>query len=157
MPASELNAEVTVMLGLLYIFVYNFLLIKIVKQGQLYQQLVKPIIHICFSFFAHKNDSAEATILAVGLKMGAITVINPLYIPIFVFQLIKMITQELLCLQLIRLVVPIYFCFFTYTAAKTLLSNTFLTVFAFLIAKIVIQRQQLCQANYMYLFLLFYL
>ena len=42
-------------------------------------------------------------------------------------------------------------------AAQTFLSKTFLAVFAFLIAKIATWGQKLYQADYIYLFLLFYL
>lgn len=56
------------------------------------------------------------------------------------------------------------FCFFAHKncstravilVARTLLSKIFLVVFAFLIAKIVMQGQQLCKASYLYLFLFF--
>lgn len=52
--------------GRLHIPILAFLYIKLIIQGQLYQQLIKPIISTCFRFFIYKNRIAKIAILAAG-------------------------------------------------------------------------------------------
>ena len=50
----------------LYILVIAFLSLKIVTQGQLYQELVKSVVYTYFRFFACKNYDTEAAVLVTG-------------------------------------------------------------------------------------------
>ena len=46
--------------------IFAFLFIKIVTQGQLCQQLIRPNICTCFRFLAYKNCNAGAIVLAAS-------------------------------------------------------------------------------------------
>ena len=66
----------------LYIYVFTFLLIKLVTQGQLFQQLVKSVANTYLArFFAFKNHNARAVMLVARLAVS-----------IFAFPFMKIIT-----------------------------------------------------------------
>ena len=48
----------------LHIPIFAFLLVKIIMRGQLYQQLVRAVAHICYRFFAYKNCNTKAAMPA---------------------------------------------------------------------------------------------
>ena len=75
-------------LGWLHISIFTFLLIKIITKEQLCQQLVKLVKHICFYFFAYKNDNAGVAIPRASMPAA---VLSWLYILIFAFLLVKII------------------------------------------------------------------
>lgn len=54
------------MSGLSHIPVLAFSIEKIVTLEQLYQQLIKLVISICFCFFGCKNHNVRADILTTG-------------------------------------------------------------------------------------------
>ena len=73
-----------------YISVFVFLLVKIIIRVELYQQLVRSVTYTYFRFFFYKSYNAEAVML--GAHMLA-AVLDQLYIPVFAFLLVKIITQ----------------------------------------------------------------
>ena len=81
------------MSGRLHVPVFGYSPIKIVTQGQLCQQLVRPLVHTCFRFSAHKNRSIGAAMLAAGLNVRAAAVSDRLYVPVFAFPLVKIVTR----------------------------------------------------------------
>ena len=46
--------------------IFAFPFVKIVIQGQLCQQLVKPIVRICFRFSAYRNCNTRAVVPAAN-------------------------------------------------------------------------------------------
>ncbi len=55
------------MSGRPHVPVFAFPLVKIITRGQLCQQLVRPVAHMCFRFSAHKNRNAGAAMPAAGM------------------------------------------------------------------------------------------
>ena len=86
--------------GWLNVPVFAFPLVKIVTQGQLCQQLVRPVVYMYFRFFACKNHNAGAAVS------------GRLYVFVFAFPLVKIVTRGQLCQQLVRPVEYMYFRFF---------------------------------------------
>ena len=98
-------------LGRSHVPVFAFPLIKIITRRQLCQQLVRPVARMCFCFFACKNSNVGAAILGAGMLAA---VLGRLYIPIFAFPLVKIITCGQLCQQLVRPIARICFRFFAH-------------------------------------------
>lgn len=76
----------------LYVPVFTFLFLKIVTQGQLCQQLVKPVAYMCFLFSACKNYSIRESMPAVKLNAIVAAMSNSLYILVFAFLFVKIVT-----------------------------------------------------------------
>ena len=56
------NIKIFILSTGLYICVFIVLLLKIIKQGQLYHQLVKLIVYTCFCFSGYKNCNTTIVI-----------------------------------------------------------------------------------------------
>ncbi len=69
MPVAGLPVAVS---GRSHILVFAFPLVKIITRGQLCQQLVRPVVHTCFRFFACKNRNAGAAMPAAGCASSCV-------------------------------------------------------------------------------------
>ncbi len=54
------------MLGQSQVPIFAFLIVKIVAWEQLCQQLVKPVVRMCFCFSIYKNRNVETAMPAIG-------------------------------------------------------------------------------------------
>lgn len=69
------NAEAVTMSSQLYVYVFTFLLIKIITRGR---ELVRPVVRTCFLFSAYQNSNVKAA--ATGLPVRSEVPIFPLKI-----------------------------------------------------------------------------
>lgn len=115
-----------------HVSVFAFSLIKIVTQGQLSQQLVRPVVRTCFRFFACENWNVGAAVPVAGMA-AVVAFLSNTSLAIFAFSIADV-----------------------GVAAGAVSSWLYVPVFAFPLIKIVIRGQQLqmCQAGCTYLFLL---
>ncbi len=97
--------------GRLHVSIFAFPLVKIITQGQLCQQLVKPVARTCFYFFAHKNRNAG--VVMPGARMPA-AISSQSHVLVFAFPLVKIITRGQLCQQLVKPVTHMCFRFSAY-------------------------------------------
>lgn len=73
-------------LSLFYLRIFAFLFMKTVTWGQLCQQLVKPVVYICFCFSIYKNFNAEASVLAAGVAT-IVAFLSNKFLAIFAFSI----------------------------------------------------------------------
>ncbi len=122
MPASGIPAALS---GRSHILVFAFPLVKIIIQGQLCQQLVRPVAHTCFRFFACKNRNASS----YASSRYASSRSSRSHVRVFAFSLVKIITRGQLCQQ--------------QGMQEAVSGRSHVPVFAFSLVKI-ITRGQLC-------------
>ncbi len=65
MPRAGMPAAVS---GRPHVLVFAFPLVKIIIQGQLCQQLVRPVARMCFGFTARKNCNVGAAMPAASVS-----------------------------------------------------------------------------------------
>ncbi len=90
MPAAGMPTAVS---GRSHILVVIFPLVKIIIQGQLCQQLVRPVVHTYFRFFVCKNRNAGS----YASSRYASRWLGWSHVRVFAFLLKKIVTRGQLC------------------------------------------------------------
>lgn len=121
---------------------FTFLLMKIVTPEQLWQQLIRPVVHTCFRLSFCKNCNMETTAALSGRS----------HKPIFSFKLLKIVIPGQLCQHLVKPITSIYYLLVYLlklwgksSYATSWLDRLYIRVFTFLLIKNATQGHELCQ------------